>query len=196
MKKRGLAIGIFFMCALFAQDLKPNPWSLIIYRPENNDDMNIVRCWVTLEDALTGEDVTYTKAKAKYEFIADNRTRPLFDSTHFSKMFRNTGRNLTDYKKSYYLSGGMAMHLNLQPGKYRISVRTPKADAVYVPTENKGDWISNVFEYDTQNPTNVIFVSPTANEDGFYNGGWWIDYRAAKFWKITIPKVTAPESER
>ena len=161
----------------FSQDVKPNPWSLIIYRPENAGDMNIVRCWVTLVDAETGEDVTHIKAKAKYEFVADNRHRPPFDSSSFIRMFRSTGHALTEYKKSYYLSGGMAMHLNLQSGKYRISVRTPKADGVYVKTSNKGDWVSNEFEYDTANPTNVIFVTPTVNENGFYNGGWWIDYK-------------------
>ncbi len=136
--------------------------------------MNIVRCWVTLTDAQTKEDVTYTKAKAKYEFVADNRSRPELNTSTLSRSFRKTGRQLTDYRKRYYLSGGMAMHLNLQPGKYIITVKTPKEDSLYVKTENKGDWISNEFYYDTENPANVIFVYPTYNDNGFYNGGWVI----------------------
>ena len=175
--RRKLLIILFMVIvevACTSEDLKPNPWSLIIYRPENTGDMNIVRFRVTLVDAESGEDVTYTKAKAKYEFVADNRSRPLFDSTSFTKIFRNTGRALTNYRKTYYLSGGMAMHLNLQPGKYLISVKTPRTDSIYVKTENKGDWESNVFEYDTENPANVIFVYPTMNDNGFYNGGWVI----------------------
>ena len=38
-------------------------------------------------------------------------------------------------------------------------------------------WESNVFEYNTENPTKVIFVTPTRNDNGFYNGGWIIDYK-------------------
>ena len=170
--------------------LHPDPWSLIIYRPDNSEGMNDVRCWLKLEDAQTGEDVTYTKAKANYEFVADRKKAPIRDTTSISRMFKYTGEAPSyNYKKSYYLSGGMAMHLLLQPGKYKISVYTPKEHTIYVQTENKGDWTSNVFEYDTANPTNVIFVSPTANDNGFYNGGWHIDYKAPDFWKVTKPKM-------
>ena len=173
---------IFCLSSSFSDDLqteslKPNPWSLIIFRPSNPGDMNIVRCWLKLEDAESGEDVTYTKAKAKYEFVADNRSRPLFDSSSFTRMFRDVSRKLTDYRKTYYLSGGMAMHLNLKPGKYKITVYTPRSDSLYVKTENKGDWLSNEFYYDTENPTNVIFVTPTLNDNGFYAGEWRIDHK-------------------
>ena len=170
----GLIVQSSFTQEQSKEPLKHNPWSLIIYRPENQGDMNIVRCWVSLKDAESGEDVTYTKATAKYKFIADNRSRPELDTTSLSRSFRSTGRQLYNYKKKYYLSGGMAMHLNLKPGKYIISVRTPKADGIYVKTENKGDWLSNEFYYDTENPANVIFLYPTTNDNGFYNGGWVI----------------------
>ena len=47
---------------------------------------------------------------------------------------------------------------------------------------------SNTFYYDTNNPTKVIFVMPTADENGFYDGGWYIDYKAPKFFKFTKAK--------
>ena len=166
--------------------VKPASWNLIIYRPDNSEILNDVRCWLKLEDAETGEDVTYTKAKANYEFVADRKKAPVLDTTSISKMFKYTGEAPAySYKKTYYLSGGMAMHLLIQKGKYKITVYTPKDHASFFPTTNKADWISNVFEYDTENPTKVIFVSPTVNDNGFYNGGWHIDYKAPQFWKVT-----------
>lgn len=145
------------------QELHHNPWELIIYRPQNKGDLNYVRCWIKLEDALTGEDVTYTKAKATYEWAS------IPDRVNY-------------YKKTYYLEGGMAAHLNLQKGKYNITVYTPKDQAAYFtsqnPCSNEGDWSSNTFYYDTENPTKVIFVSPTSDDNGFYKGGWFIDYKA------------------
>ncbi|MBO7485282.1 MAG: hypothetical protein J6T84_04410 [Spirochaetaceae bacterium] len=162
-----------FSCFVYAepeQRVGPDPWSLIIYRPDNNGDINTVRCWLKLEDAETGEDVTYSKAKATYEWVSIPNVK-------------------NEYMKSWYLSGGMAMHLILAPGKYRISVCTPKDRTDFFECENKGDWLSNVFEYDTANPTNVIFVVPTVNENGFYNGGWHIDYRAPRYYKFTRPKI-------
>ena len=189
---------LFFLSLLKCREIwaapskvKPASWNLIIYRPDNSEILNDVRCWLKLEDAQTGEDVTYTKAKANYEFVADRKKAPIRDTTSISRMFKYTGEAPSyNYKKSYYLSGGMAMHLLLQPGKYKISVYTPKDHAIYVQTENKGNWTSNVFEYDTENPTNVIFVSPTANDNGFYNGGWHIDYKAPSFYKVTKPTQT------
>ena len=135
---------------------------------------------------IVSEDVTYTKAKANYEFVADRKKAPVLDTTSISKMFKYTGEAPAyNYKKTYYLSGGMAMHLLIQKGKYKIIVYTPKDHASFFPTTNKDDWISNVFEYDTENPTKVIFVSPTVNDNGFYNGGWHIGYKAPQFWKVT-----------
>ena len=81
------------------------------------------------------------------------------------------------------------MHCLLKPGKYNITVCTPKDKTYPVVTSNKEDWTSNVFYYDTDNPTNVIFVIPTANENGFYNGGWYIDYKAPKYFKFTKPII-------
>lgn len=131
--------------------------------------MNEVRCYIRIEDAETGEDVTYTKIKATYEWVSiPDVANP--------------------YQNIYYLDGGMAMHLNIQPGKYKIQVYTPWEKQNGVQCANKGTWESNVFEYDTSNPAKVIFVCPTANDNGFYNGGWYIDYKAPKWFKFTKPK--------
>jgi len=173
----------------FDAPLKPNPWSLIIYRPENNYDMNDVRCWLKVEDAETGEDVTYTKIKAKFEWIPQN-IKLQKNPKSITGLFKPDRKvTLYDYKRTYYLMGGMAMHLNLQNGKYKISVYTPKDNNNMFETENEGDWLSNEFYYDTENPANVIFVSPTANDNGFYDGGWWIDYKAPEYYKFTKSKM-------
>ena len=135
--------------------------SLIIYRPDNIGVLNDIRCFLRLEDE-EGKDVTYTAAKATYEWIS----------------IRNRANN---YKKKYYLSGGMAMHLKLKKGRYKISLYTPvdqQNNFVYAEADAKPfQWESNVFEYNTENPTKVIFVTPTRNDNGFYNGGWVIDYK-------------------
>lgn len=169
----------------FDAPLKPNSWSLIIYRPENNWDLNEVRCWLKVEDAETGEDVTYSKIKAKYEWIPQN-IKLQKNQKSIAGLFKPDRKvTLYDYKRTYYLSGGMAMHLNLRKGKYKISVYTPKDKNNFFETSNNGDWLSNAFYYDTENPTNVIFVSPTADDNGFYDGGWWIDYKAPPYYKFT-----------
>ena len=88
---------------LYAEDeVRHNPWSLIIYRPENSWQINETRCYLKLEDAETGEDVTYTKSKANYSWVSEpNKGIP--------------------YERNYYLCGGMAMHLLLKKGSYKIS---------------------------------------------------------------------------
>lgn len=169
----------FFVLASFYQlaaekpDIKFNSWELIIYRPENSSSnyhgMNEVRCWFKLEDE-EGNDVTYTKCKATYEWAS------MPDKVNF-------------YEKSYYLSGGMAMHLIIQSGKYKISFYTPEDKQFGVKTPEKKTWTSNVFEYDTDNPAKVLFVYPGANDNGFYDGSWIVDYRAPKWFKFTKPKM-------
>ena len=68
---------VFFLILLNAtflhaeDEVRHNPWSLIIYRPENSYQINETRCYLKLEDADTGEDVTYTKAKANYSWISE-----------------------------------------------------------------------------------------------------------------------------
>ena len=140
--------------------------SLIIYRPDNIGVLNDIRCFLRLEDE-SGSDVTYdaTTVTATYEWV-------------------NIPDRANNYKKKYYLSGGMAMHLKLKKGRYKISLYTPvdqQNNFTYAEADVKPfQWESIVFEYNTENPTKVIFVSPTRNDNGFYNGGWVIDYRAGK----------------
>ena len=138
--------------------------SLIIYRPDNIGVLNDIRCFLRLEDEQ-GNDVTYSAATATYEWVS-------------------IPDRINNYKKKYYLSGGIAMHLKLKKGRYKISLYTPvdqQNNFTYAEADVKPfQWESNVFEYNTENPTKVIFVSPTRNDNGFYNGGWVIDYRAGK----------------
>lgn len=182
---------IFFSFLLFAETepLHFNPWELIIYRPENSGRMNEIRCWLKAEDAETGEDVTYTRLTATYEWVDDTiivHKNPL----DFRSLFIPSRKHvLYPYQRTYYLSGGMAMHLNLAKGKYKFSVYTPKDKTNLYETENKDQWESNVFYYDTENPAKVIFVFPTANQNGFYNGGWVIDAKAPEYFEFTKPKM-------
>lgn len=150
-------------------DLKFNSWELIIYRPENSVPMNYVRCWFKAEDE-NGRDVTYEKIKATYEWTS-------------------IPDRVNHYQKRYYLDGGMAMHLLIQKGKYRFSFYTPEDQQWGVKSAKKGLWESNVFEYDTENPAKVLFVYPTANDNGFYDGGWVLDCKAPRWHKFTKPKM-------
>ena len=138
--------------------------SLIIYRPDNIGVLNDIRCFLRLEDEQ-GNDVTYTAATATYEWVSI--------PDHINK-----------YKKKYFLSGGMAMHLKLKKGRYKISLYTPvdqQNNFVYAEADAKPFQLeSNVFEYNTETPTKVIFVTPTRNDNGFYNGGWIIDYKTGR----------------
>ena len=148
--------------------IKHNPWELIIYRPENKTDFNYVRCYLRIEDE-NGNDVSKSKVSASYEWV--------------------TIPNVANkYRKILYLDGGMAMHLRLKAGKYRFSVFTP-TDKQNFPCNNKDQWESNVFEYDTENPAKVIFVTPVMNDNGFFKGEWWIDYKAPKFFKWSQMKI-------
>ena len=100
----------------YAQDIKHNPWSLIIYRPENSYHINEIPCYVKFEDTITKEDVTFTKVKANYSWIDSPKA----------------GYN---YKNKYYLYGGMAMHCLLKPGQYNIASFIIEVDDVtfYIP---------------------------------------------------------------
>lgn len=138
--------------------------SLIIYRPDNVGVLNDIRCFLRLEDE-EGNDVTYTSCTATYEWMS-------------------TPDIIRNYKHTYFLSGGMAMHLKLKKGRYKISLYTPtdqQNNFTYAEADAKPfQWESNVFEYNTENPTKVIFVTPTRNDNGFYNGGWIIDYKSGR----------------
>lgn len=158
-------LNCFFLIPLF---------SLKIYRPVNNGQMNDIRCFLRILDE-NDNDVTYTCGKVFYAWV-------------------NKPKVFYSYKKQYYLLGGMVLHIYLKPGKYKFSIYTPPNEQQDFPCDNKNEWISNILEYNTENPTNVIFINPTANENVFYNGGWNISYYAPKFYKYTKPKIITPKN--
>lgn len=169
-----LTFYIFATALLSAQskeefNLRHNPWELIIYRPENTEKMTPVRCWLKIED-MEGNDVTHTAAKATYEWV----TVP---------------DRVNHYEKGWWLEGGIAMHLNLKNGRYKFTVSTPPDRQYPYPSKNRNEWKSNEFFYDTNNPAKVIFVYPTADDNGFYSGGWVISAKSPKFYKFTKPRM-------
>lgn len=164
--------------------VKPNPSRLIIYRPQNKGTLNEIRCYLKLENEK-GEDVTYTACKATYEWVGYTHPDPKKQNRTLDQTFREPKIPTYNYKTKYYLSGGMAMHLNIKKGKYKITVYTPaeeQTDFIYPDVETSPFlWESNTFEYNTENPAKVIFVSPLSNENGFYCGGWKINHKAPKY---------------
>jgi len=190
-----LIIITFFAGNIFCQNkdepLHFNPWEIIIYRPVNNGELNDVWCWLKITD-LQGNDVTKTAIRdAVYSFPNQSRVNPKASGpfNFYLPLQPPTYDTFYKYRKSIYLSGGMAMKLNIKPGKYYFSFSTPKDKTMLVETENKSDWLSNAYYYDTENPAKVIFVSPLANDNYFYTGGWYISHKAPKFWNFTIPQV-------
>ena len=137
------------------------------------------------EEKIFWKDITYDKTiirRSEYEWIENTKIRTETpDEFMIWLSRRNPIYTLTPYRRRLYLDAGMAMHLNIAPGKYRFSVYTPEEDTFMVPTDNKGDWISNTFEYDTENPLKVIFVWPGTDENGFYDGSWHIGWKAPQY---------------
>ena len=177
--KFGLFLAIlFFPFFAFGEEL-------IVYRPQNTQNINLVRCWIKIQDE-DGNDVTQTVARASYAYM----DRP---NVRFW------------YQKSFYLDGGMACHLYLNRGKYKISVFTPKNQVEGFPIAKRlqTDWDSTVFEYDSSkiensvdknaNILHVIFVSPCADENWFYVPRWNIDYKAPTFLRDREPRFTKPK---
>lgn len=180
VKKIFLSFLLIFVSFLYVwatdltPDIKHNPWELIIYRPQNTEAINDIRCWLKVED-MDGNDVTYTKISATYEWVSIPDV-------------------VNKYQRTYWLSGGVAMHLNIKPGRYKMTVSTPSDKQWPYPSENRDEWKSNEFIYDTENPAKVIFVYPGTDENGFYDGRWIISGRAPKYFKqATIPDMKKAE---
>ena len=162
---------------------------LIIYRPQNSDNINLVRCFVKIEDE-DGNDVTGIQSKNSFAYM---------DRPGDLRWYQNQERP--------YLDGGMACHLFLNTHlgqRYRISVYTPKRDVegFDVRESLKTDWDSDVFVYDSSrvensvdgnyNPLRVLFVYPTADENWFYRPHWAIGYRAPTYLGDRYPQFTRP----
>lgn len=148
--------------SIYSTEVKHSPWSLIIYRPENSYHINEKPCYLSFIDSKTNEEVSFTKIKANYSWI-------------------DKPKKAYSYKRSYYLYGGMIMHLNLKEGIYKIAIKNPE----YNNDKTQNQFISNIFEYNTKNPTKVLFLIPEVNENGFYTEKWIISYKAPKYYKFT-----------
>ncbi len=149
-------------------------FSLEIYRPENYGHMNDIPCLLEITD-MDGNDASDKIISLNMSWYYDMQTKPHWTHNYYKGCFR----------------GGSVLHLEMMEGTYLISVRTPVEMQDGMILENDGEWTSNSFEYKTGSPAlKVIFVSPTANQNGFYTGGWHVDYRAPKFFKYTKPYRT------
>ncbi|MCR5437602.1 MAG: hypothetical protein K6E97_11125 [Treponema sp.] len=144
-------------------------FGLIIYRPYNSGDINEIRCYLKVTDE-NDNDVLKTNCKVFYAWY-------------------NKPKVFYSYKNTVYISGGMATHIYFKPGRYKISVYTPRDKQNNFECENKDTWTSNTFIYDTDNPPKVIFISPVANDNVFYCGQWYISFKAPKFYKFTKPAI-------
>ena len=183
---------LFVACALLALfAAPPSLFALEIYRPENHGALNAIPCLVRVTD-LDGNDasarITHISYNWYYELPLPNWSQqPKTLHRYFNGCF----------------TGGAVVHLLMQPGTYLISVYTPQSlQQDYAPAENHADaaatadaaaprdWTSNTFRYDTAHQPRVIFVSPTANDNGFFNGGWHLDYKAPRFYKHTKPHMS------
>lgn len=141
-------------------------YALEIYRPENFGDMNDIPCYLRITD-MDGNDATDCIKGISHSWYYDVRL-------------------LHRYYEGC-LTGGSVVHLSMKEGTYKIYVYTPK-DKQSEYDDLTGDWKSNEFIYKVGSPAlNVIFISPTADDNGFYNGGWHVDYKAPKYFKYTKP---------
>ena len=146
-------------------------YAFIIYRPANKDELNEIRCYLKILDQ-EGNDVT-EKISASYAWI-DQKEK------------------LYSYEKKYYLMGGMAMHVGIPEGKFSFIFYTPvEKQSLYPGAKKLGNkvWESRPYTVDSANLPKVFFVSPLADENGFFKGEWLMDYRAPKFYKWTKQKI-------
>ncbi|MCQ2588132.1 MAG: hypothetical protein MJ174_08455 [Treponema sp.] len=142
--------------------------AITIYRPFNNEDINSVPCYLRILDE-NNTDVTYTYANASYSW---------YDHPKYFYY----------YKNKFYLYGGQIMHLKIKPGKYKIEFYTPKDKTYPFQYLKKTEWKSNSYYYDTESDLVILYVSPTADDNYLYNGGWYIDHKTPKFFYYTVPK--------
>lgn len=140
--------------------------ALEIYRPENFGAMNDVPCMLSVTDE-DGND-------------ASDKIISISFSWYYEMQWLHRHYNGC-------MTGGTVIHLHMKSGVYHITVHTPPESQNNLVPDNRNEWTSNTFVFNTENQPHVIFVSPTANQNGFYTGGWHIDYRAPKFYKYTKP---------
>ncbi|MBO4320593.1 MAG: hypothetical protein J5857_09010 [Treponema sp.] len=146
--------------------------ALEIYRPSNFGSMDDIPCLLRICD-MDGNDAWDKIIHLDYSWYYDMQTDPHWTHKYYKGCF----------------TGGAVIHLTMQEGTYRISVYTPPENQFGSNVSNTSQWESNEFIYKTGSPAlKVIFVSPVANQNGFYTGAWYIDYRAPKYFKWAKPK--------
>ena len=148
--------------------------SLEIYRPENYGAMNVIPCVLKVTDT-EGNDAWESVLRLDYSWYYDMRNRRKWTHRYWRGCF----------------TGGTILHLELKPGTYLISVSTPVDLQQGFVAEHEGEWTSNTFVYNTESrELKVIFVSPGADANGWYDGSWHVDYRAPQFYIWTKPKFS------
>ena len=85
---------VIFSSLCYSQDIRHNPWSLIIYRPENSYHINEIPCYVKFEDVTTKED------------IAEYLTEQVFFDPRDTEVFLSSIAN-TEY--GFFWEGGRAV---------------------------------------------------------------------------------------
>ena len=171
-------------CTAFADCRDRNGWLNFyqggyVFIPTSFDDYS------NYQSYSTGRYDFYYAGQQMWIWMSEETINPNWKTEIINNCYSDCVRQeenvVNKYKRTYFLSGGMAMHLKLKKGLYNITLTTPvdqQANFTYSdPSIVPFDWQSNTFTYDTQNPTKVIFVYPTYNENGFYDGGWIVDYR-------------------
>ena len=145
--------------------------SLEIYRPSNFGLMDEIPCLLKITDE-DGNDAWDKIISISVSWYDSMQSTPHWSHTYYDGCF----------------TGGAIVHLEMQRGTYRISVSTPPEHQRNYLENNSDEWTSNEFVYRTGSPAlKVIFINPTANQNGFYTGGWHIDYRAPRYYMYTKP---------
>lgn len=164
-------------------------FALEIYRPENYGELNTKPCKLIVRDA-DGNDASDKIRHISYSWYYE-LPRPAFSAQP---------KKLHTYFNGCF-SGGVVVHLIMEPGVYRISVQAAEsasadesAAAESAAADKGNEWTSNEFLYDSTAPfpegkPRVIWVVPCANDNGFFNGSWRVEAKSPEFYKYTKPHM-------
>ena len=173
-----LFLSVLFLAVLLLFSLLPLH-ALELYRPENRGDMNDVPCLIKITD-MEGNDAWDSITALSYSWHYDIHTNLWQEKCLCHAYWKGC------------FTGGCVVHLGLKSGKYRISVYTPKESQLDYERLTGEDWQSNEFVYDTERKElKVIFISPTADDSGVYDGGWHVDHIAPAYYRGTKPGIYA-----
>lgn len=187
--KRPLLFALAAFLASFALPLS----ALEIYRPENAGSLNAIPCLFRITDE-SGADASARIRHISYNWYYE-LPRPAFSSQP---------KKLHKYFNGCF-SGGAVVHLIMEPGVYRISVYTPASlqqgyhdehAELHRVSAEPFEWTSDEFVYDSRAPfpagkPRVIWVSPCADDNCFFNGRWHIGAKSPAFYQSTKPRMEA-----